>query len=127
MRRAGGAGLGRAMARGKSHAKVYVEADTKVTFKDVAGVDEAKFGLEEVVSLLRVPDSYGRLGARLPKGILLVGPPGTGKTLLARAVTGEAALIAKCWSTARTARDGETYWRSICATCRWLTGSIPTP
>jgi cell division protease FtsH len=83
-------GLGGLMTAGKSRAKVYVETDTKVTFKDVAGVEEAKFELEEVVSFLRNPRAYGRLGARLPKGILLVGPPGTGKTLLARAVAGEA-------------------------------------
>jgi cell division protease FtsH len=83
-------GLGGLMTVGKSRAKVYVETNTKVTFKDVAGVEEAKFELEEVVSFLRNPRAYGRLGARLPKGILLVGPPGTGKTLLARAVAGEA-------------------------------------
>jgi cell division protease FtsH len=83
-------GLGGLMTVGKSRAKVYVETDTKVTFKDVAGVEEAKFELQEVVSFLRNPKSYGRLGARLPKGILLVGPPGTGKTLLSRAVAGEA-------------------------------------
>jgi cell division protease FtsH len=83
-------GVGGLMTVGKSRAKVYVETDTKVTFEDVAGVDEAKFELEEVVAFLRDPKAYGRLGARVPKGILLVGPPGTGKTLLARAVAGEA-------------------------------------
>jgi cell division protease FtsH len=85
-------GFGGLMSIGKSRAKVYVEKDTKVTFADVAGVDEAKFELQEVVSFLRDPKSYGRLGAHVPKGILLVGPPGTGKTLLARAVAGEAGV-----------------------------------
>jgi cell division protease FtsH len=80
------------MAIGRSKAKVYVETDTKVTFEDVAGVDEAKEELKEVVDFLKDPKQYGRLGARVPKGILLVGPPGTGKTLLARAVAGEAAV-----------------------------------
>ncbi|MFN7952052.1 MAG: ATP-dependent zinc metalloprotease FtsH [bacterium] len=86
-----GAGGG-LLSIGKSKAKVYVETDTKVTFRDVAGVDEAKHELEEIVAFLRAPTSYGRLGARMPKGVLLVGPPGTGKTLLARAVAGEAGV-----------------------------------
>ena len=77
---------------GKSHAKVYVERDTGVTFADVAGVDEAKAELQEVVAFLKDPQGHGRLGARLPKGVLLVGPPGTGKTLLAKAVAGEAGV-----------------------------------
>ncbi len=85
-------GFGGLMAIGKSRAKVYVETDTKVTFRDVAGVDEAKYELQEVVAFLRDPKSFGRLGARIPKGVLLIGPPGTGKTLLARAVAGEAGV-----------------------------------
>jgi len=77
---------------GKSKAKVYMETDTKVSFEDVAGVDEAKEELKEIVSFLKEPQRYGRLGGRIPKGVLLVGPPGTGKTLLARAVAGEAGV-----------------------------------
>jgi cell division protease FtsH len=77
---------------GKSKAKVYMEKDTKVTFDDVAGVDEAKDELKEIIAFLKDPKGYGRLGARIPKGVLLVGPPGTGKTLLARAVAGEAGV-----------------------------------
>ncbi|TDQ78852.1 membrane protease FtsH catalytic subunit [Dongia mobilis] len=80
------------MSIGKSRAKVFVETDIKVTFADVAGVDEAKAELQEIVNFLKDPTTYGRLGGRLPKGILLVGPPGTGKTLLARAVAGEAGV-----------------------------------
>ncbi|SEJ26914.1 membrane protease FtsH catalytic subunit [Nitrosomonas eutropha] len=84
-----GSGL---MSIGKSRAKVYVEQETKVTFANVAGVDEAKEELMEIVNFLRNPSEYSRLGGRVPKGILLVGPPGTGKTLLARAVAGEAGV-----------------------------------
>ncbi len=86
-------GLGGGMLSiGKSKAKVFVENDIQVSFDDVAGVDEAKTELQEIVAFLKNPDTYGRLGARLPKGVLLVGPPGTGKTLLARAVAGEAGV-----------------------------------
>ncbi|WP_445504386.1 ATP-dependent zinc metalloprotease FtsH [Microvirga sp. G4-2] len=87
-----GGQAGGLLSIGKSRAKVYVETDTKVTFADVAGVDEAKEELKEVVQFLKDPQSYGRLGAHVPKGVLLVGPPGTGKTLLARAVAGEAGV-----------------------------------
>jgi cell division protease FtsH len=84
--------MGGLMSLGQSRAKVYVEKDTKTTFGDVAGVDEAKAEIKEVVDFLKDQKAYGRLGARLPKGVLLVGPPGTGKTLLARAVAGEAGV-----------------------------------
>ncbi len=85
-------GLGSMMSVGKSKARIYVEKDTRVTFADVAGVDEATEELQEIVKFLGDPRGYGRLGARVPKGVLLVGPPGTGKTLLARAVAGEAGV-----------------------------------
>ena len=92
-RRMSSQGLGGGfMNIGKSRAKIYVETKTGVTFADVAGVDEAKAELQEVVEFLKNPKKYGRLGARVPKGVLLVGPPGTGKTLLARAVAGEAGV-----------------------------------
>jgi cell division protease FtsH len=85
-------GLGGLMSVGRSKAKIYVERDTKTTFADVAGVEEAKTELVEVVDFLKDRKAYGRLGARMPKGVLLVGPPGTGKTMLAKAVAGEAGV-----------------------------------
>jgi len=85
-------GMGGMMSIGKSRAKVYVEKDTKVSFDDVAGVDEAKEELAEIIDFLTDPKQHGVLGARVPKGVLLLGPPGTGKTLLARAVAGEAGV-----------------------------------
>ena len=90
MRRMGGGGGMMGMNVGKSKAKVYIEKATGVTFKDVAGEEEAKESLQEVVDFLHNPGKYAQIGAKLPKGALLVGPPGTGKTLLAKAVAGEA-------------------------------------
>ena len=80
------------MSFGKSNAKIYAENETGVRFADVAGEDEAKESLEEIVDLLHNPQKYTEIGARMPKGALLVGPPGTGKTLLAKAVAGEAGV-----------------------------------
>ena len=90
MKKMGGAGLGNAMSFGKSNAKVYVASETGIKFKDVAGEDEAKEALQEIVDFLHSPQKYQEIGAKMPKGALLVGPPGTGKTLLAKAVAGEA-------------------------------------
>lgn len=84
------AGGGKAMAFGKSKARLITDKSKRVTFADVAGIDEAKAELEEVIDFLREPKKYTKLGGRIPKGLLLVGPPGTGKTLLARAIAGEA-------------------------------------
>ena len=90
MNRMQGGGRGGAMGFGKSRAKLLTEKHGRVTFDDVAGIDEAKDELEEIVEFLRNPQKFSRLGGKIPKGALLVGPPGTGKTLLARAIAGEA-------------------------------------
>ena len=92
MNRMQGGGRGGAMGFGKSRAKLLTEKQGRVTFDDVAGIDEAKEELEEIVEFLRNPQKFSRLGGRIPKGALLVGPPGTGKTLLARAIAGEAGV-----------------------------------
>jgi len=92
MNRMQGGGRGGAMGFGKSRAKLLTEKQGRVTFDDVAGIDEAKEELEEIVEFLRNPQKYSRLGGKIPKGALLVGPPGTGKTLLARAIAGEAGV-----------------------------------
>ena len=92
MNRMQGGGRGGAMGFGKSRAKLLTEKQGRVTFDDVAGIDEAKEDLEEIVEFLRNPQKFSRLGGRIPKGALLVGPPGTGKTLLARAIAGEAGV-----------------------------------
>ncbi|HEY3078431.1 MAG TPA: AAA family ATPase, partial [Chloroflexota bacterium] len=90
--RGGGMGGGKAMSFGKSKAKLMNENQNKVTFNDVAGVDEAKDDVEEIIEFLRDPKKFTRLGGRIPKGVLMMGPPGTGKTLLARAIAGEAGV-----------------------------------
>jgi cell division protease FtsH len=92
LRRGTGGGVGTMMGVGQSKAKVYVESKSKVRFTDIAGIDEAKGELMEVVQFLRDPEHFRRLGGRIPKGILIVGAPGTGKTLLAKAVAGEAGV-----------------------------------
>jgi cell division protease FtsH len=91
-RKAGRGGVSGAMGMGKSKAKLMTEEDVKITFEDVAGVDEAKEDLQEVVEFLQAPEKFHRLGGKIPKGVLMVGPPGTGKTLLAKAVAGEAGV-----------------------------------
>jgi cell division protease FtsH len=91
-RKIGSAGPGGLMSVGKSKARVYMEDEIKVTFKDVAGVEEAEEELKEIIDFLKHPEKFQALGGKIPKGVLLVGPPGTGKTLLARAVAGEAGV-----------------------------------
>src|SRR5690606_26047638 len=86
------AGGGKAMSFGKSKARMLSESQNKVTFADVAGADEAKDEVEEIIAFLQDPKKFQRLGGRIPKGVLMVGPPGTGKTLLARAIAGEAGV-----------------------------------
>ncbi len=92
LRRSAGGGVGSMMAVGQSKAKVYVQSETGVHFGDIAGIDEAKAELMEIVEFLRNPERYRRLGGNIPKGVLIVGAPGTGKTLLAKAVAGEAGV-----------------------------------
>jgi len=86
------AGGGKALSFGKSKARLMNESKTKTTFKDVAGVDEAKEELHEIIEFLKEPQKFSQLGGKIPKGVLLIGPPGTGKTLLARAIAGEASV-----------------------------------
>ena len=112
-----GGGAGGLMTVGKSKAKVYVQDETKVTFQDVAGVDEAIEELKEIIEYLRNPAKFQTLGAKIPKGVLLVGPPGTGKTLLARAVAGEA-RVPLCSSPAPTLWRCSSGWGPPgCGTC----------
>ncbi len=114
MRRMGGpGGLG---GVGKSNAKVYMEKSTGVTFADVAGQDEAKESLEEIIDFLHNPGKYTEIGAKLPKGALLVGPPGTGKTLLAKAVAGEA-------GSPSSPSPARTLWRCSWAWARPVSGT----
>lgn len=117
MRQMQGAGGRGAMGFGKSRAKMLTEKHGRVTFEDVAGIDEAKGELQEIVDFLKDPQKFTRLGGKIPKGVLLVGPPGTGKTLLARAIAGEANVPS-------SPSPGPTLWKClsvlvllVCETC----------
>ncbi len=112
----GGSGS-RAMGFGKSKAKLLTEWHGRVTFEDVAGVDEAKEDLQEIVEFLRDPQKFQRLGGRIPRGVLLVGPPGTGKTLLARAIAGEANVPFFTISGSTSSKCSSASARAACATC----------
>jgi cell division protease FtsH len=117
MNRMQGGGRGGAMGFGKSRAKLLTEKHGRVTFDDVAGIDEAKEELEEIVEFLRNPQKFSRLGGKIPKGALLVGPPGTGKTLLARAIAARRACPSSP-SRARTSWRCSWAWApAACATC----------
>jgi AAA+ superfamily predicted ATPase len=105
------------MGFGKSKAKLLTEAHGRVTFADVAGVDEAKEDLEEIVEFLRDPQKFQRLGGKIPRGVLLVGPPGTGKTLTARAVAGEANVPFFTISGSDFVEMFVGVGASVCATC----------
>lgn len=105
------------MGVGKNKAKVYVQKETGITFKDVAGQDEAKESLQEVVDFLENPGKYTTIGAKLPKGALLVGPPGTGKTLLAKAVAGEAKCRSSLFPDQILWRCSSVSEHRVCVTC----------
>jgi cell division protease FtsH len=117
MNRMQGGGRGGAMGFGKSRAKLLTEKHGRVTFDDVAGIDEAKEELEEIVEFLRNPQKFSRLGGKIPKGALLVGPPGTGKTLLARAIAGEAGVPFFTISGSDFVEMFVGVGASACATC----------
>ena len=110
-------GLGGLMSVGRSKAKIYVEKDTKTTFADVAGVDEAKDELVEIVDFLKNPKEYGRLGARMPKGVLLVGPPGTGKTCSPRRWPARPGCRSSRSPAPSSSRCSSAWARPACATC----------